>query len=331
MRPSLLLLLALGCAAPVSDRFEYVLEEQPGAFFSVHGTGERDVWVAGAADGGGLGLPALLHYDGAGWRRADLSGLGLEGTDLWWVHARAADDVFAAGENGTILRGDGTTFARMASPDTRTVFGLWAAGPDEAWAVGGAFGGGEGFVWHLTGGAWTEVPLPADHPGAAVFKVWGIAPDEVWFCGLMGTLMRWDGSALSMLPSPTTRSLFTVHAAGGELAVVGGAGSAVILRGTPEGGFEDVTPSFDGVPPAQANGVWLSGAGEGWAVGIYGSILRLRAGRWEETEGVYDDLHGVWVDPAGGVWAVGGRILAPPFTGGVVVHRGAAVSGRIGG
>lgn len=319
--------LLLGCPAPAPEGFEYVLEEQPGAFFSVHGTRASDVWIAGGADTNGTGEPTLLHYDGTTWTRQDLSALGLAGTDLWWVHALAPDDVYASGENGTIIHYDGAAFTRMATPGTFVVFGMWAAGPDDVWAVGGQ-GGAMGFVWHFDGSVWTDVPLPAGHPGAAVFKVWGTGPRDVWFCGLMGTLMHWDGSVLEVVTSPTMRSLFTIHEAGGELAVVGGAGSAVILRGT-GGRFTDVTPSMDGVPPAQMNGVWLTGPGEGWAVGVYGTILRQSGGTWAEHSSVYDDLHGVWVDPSGGVWAVGGGILSPPFTDGVVLHRGAPVGSTV--
>ena len=331
-------LLLLGCPTPSEGPFEYVLEGQEGAFFSVHGTSASDVWVAGSADASGTGEPTLLHYDGDHWTRRDLSALGLGGTDLWWVHAIAPNDVWAAGESGTLIHYDGATFTRASTPGTRVVFGVWAAASDDVWAVGGENGGVAGFVWHYDGTAWTEVALPAAHPGAAVFKVWGLASDDVYFCGLSGTLMHWDGAALSMLTSPTTRSLFTLHAvrgAGrdGEVAVVGGSASATILRGTGSLGtgrtFTDVTPANGGVPPAQMNGVFLTAPGEGYAVGIYGSILRMRGGVWAEDDSVFDHLHAVWVDPSGGVWAVGGEILSAPFSNGVVVHRGAAISATV--
>lgn len=327
---ALLGLALLGCPTPVDPPFEYVLEGEEGAFFSVHGTSASDVWVAGSADADGFGEPSLLHYDGDHWTRRDLSALGLTGTDLWWVHAIAADDVWAGGEHGTLIHYDGATFTQATTPGTRVVFGIWAADTDDIWAVGGENGGVAGFVWHYDGAAWTEVALPASHPGAAVFKVWGLGGDDVYFCGLMGTLMHWDGTALSMIASPTTRSLFTLHAIPGEVAVVGGAASATILRGTGSPiTFADVTPSEGGVPPVQMNGVFLTGPGEGYAVGIYGNTLRLHGGVWSEGDAVFDHLHAVWVDPSGGVWAVGGQILSEPFADGVVVHRGVAISGTV--
>lgn len=307
--------------------FSYVLVDQPAGFFSVHGTSATDVWVAGGADGNGAGEPVLLHYGGDTWQRRDLGALGLSGIDLWWVHALSPTDVFIGGEAGTILRWDGATFARMSTPGTGTVFGIWAAAPNDVWAVGGD-GGTAGFVWHFDGSIWSDVALPAGHPGVAVFKVWGTAPGQIWFCGLMGTLLRWDGDALTLVASPTDRPLFTVHAIDGEIAVAGGAGSGVLLRGTPEGIFSDVSyvPPMGGAPRPQMNGVWLTAPGEGYSVGIYGEIQRLVDGVWIEEEPIYDDLHAVWVDPSGGVWAVGGVIQSSPSRSGVVIHRGDPIS-----
>jgi hypothetical protein len=317
-----------GC--PTEDPpFEYVLEDQDSGFLSVHGTSDHDVWVAGGADSNGTGLPTVLHYDGAGWTRQDLSGLDVEGTDLWWIHAFTESDVMVAGENGTILRYDGTGFTRMTTPGTRVIFGLWGQSASDVWAVGGQNGGASGFVWHFDGSAWTEMTLPSDHPGAAVFKVWGLSASDVWFCGLMGTLMHWDGSALSMVASPTGRSLFTLHAIAGEVAVVGGEGTATVLRGA-DGVFTDVTPrADDGTMPVRMNGVWLTAPGEGYAVGVYGDILRQRGGVWAPEAALFDHLHAVWVDPSGGVWAVGGEILSEPLSNGVVVHRGSTIESTV--
>lgn len=328
---SLVVALA-GCPEEPEPDFEYVLEDLPGGLLSVHGTSASDVWVAGGADMRGAGLPTLMHYDGDSWTRRDLSSLDLTGIDLWWVHAFAADDVMAGGEGGTVLRYDGSTFTRMTTPSTsatQLVFGIWGASASDVWAVGGVTGGGTGFVWHFDGSAWSEVMLPAGHPGAAVFKVWGLSANDVWFCGLMGTLMHWDGSALSMVTSPTARALFTVHAIEGEVAVVGGEGTAMVLRGT-DGVFSDVTPrDAEGIMPVRMNGVWLTAPGEGYAVGVYGDILRQREGVWAEEAALFDHLHAVWVDPSGGVWAVGGNVVAEPLVEGVVVHRGNAISSTV--
>ena len=194
----------------------------------------------------------------------------------------------------------------------------------DVWAVGGT-AGFAGFVWHLVGGVWTDVPLPAAHPGAAVFKVWGTGPTAVWFCGLEGTLMTLEGGSLSMLTSGTSNPLFTVHASGDDVVAVGGSSNASVLERQPGGRFMDTTPDL----APRMNGVWLTGDGRGWAVGGNGEMLaRTAANEWEIFDpGVFvgHDLHAVWVDPSGGVWMVGGDILVEPLVDGILVHRGDAV------
>lgn len=323
MRVALFALVLAACSEPPAEPpFVLVHERLPAGLFSVHGTSARDVWAVGGADEGGAGAPFVLHFDGDGWTRLNP---GVRGVALWWVHAFGDGTVFLAGEGGTVLRYADGVFTAMATPAVNTVFGLWGARPDDVWAVGGA-GGRNGFVWRFDGASWTSVPLPAGHPDAAVFKVWGRAADDVWFCGLEGTLLHWDGAALTPVESGTTRSLFTVHAVEGAVVAVGGAGSGTLLERGADGGFVDVTPPLT----PQLNGVWLTSADEGYAVGLGGSVVRRVGGVFrEEDPGVFvpRDLHAVWVDPDGGVWAVGGQILVPPFTDGVVIHRGASVPG----
>lgn len=309
-----------------------VLETLPGALLSVHGTSATDVWTVGGAHpdatgADGRGPANALHFDGATWTQLDLAGAGVpDGTDLWWVHAFDDGTVMIAGEGGTILRRapGASLFETMPTPGTGTVFGLWGPTPTDVWAVGG-LGGSSGFVWRFDGAGWVDVPLPAGHSGAAVFKVWGTAADDVWLCGLMGTLMRWDGSALAMVASPSSRSFFTIHTDGDGVVAVGGAGSGVVIEAGPDGVFADVTPDL----AAQMNGVWLTGDGGGWAVGFQAEMLRRSAaGEWASHDpGLFvgHDLHAVWVDPGGGVWAVGGEILSEPLTDGVLLHRGSAI------
>lgn len=332
--PALLAALVLaGCPGPEpTPRWSVVLDGLGGALLSVHGTSATDVWTVGGArpDAAGLeaaGPPNALHFDGSAWTQIDFTGAGVpDGTDFWWVHAFDDGTVMIGGEGGTIVRRapGASAFERMTTPGTGTVFGVWGSTSGDVWAVGG-LGGSAGFVWRFDGSAWTDVALPAGHPGAAVFKVWGTSSSDVWLCGLMGTLMHWDGAALSMVTSPTTRSLFTVHTDGEDVVAVGGAGSGVVVEAPLGGAFADVTPDL----AAQMNGVWLTGDGRGWAVGFQGDILeRTGPGAWVSHDPVIfvgHDLHAVWVDPSGGVWAVGGEILSEPLVDGVLVHRGTTV------
>lgn len=280
--------------------------------FSVSGRAANDVWVVGSDAGSG---PAVLHWNGTAWERLATGQTG----DLWWAHPVAGGPVLMGGEDGMILRYEGGSFERMTTPEAGViVFGIWAAAPDDVYAVGGA-GGSNGFVWHHDGSAWSEITLPG-HMDEAVFKVWGTSASDVWLCGFGGLLYHFDGTSWTRLASTTTRTLLTLHTIPGQMTAVGGAGTGVIVERGTDGMIHDVTPEL----APQLMGVWLTPDG-GRASGINGAIFRREAGAWvEETHGldVFGQLHSVWIDPDGGVWSVGGQILAEPFSGGVIVHQG---------
>jgi hypothetical protein len=291
------------------------------ALLSVSGTSAQDIWVVGAAPGPAAeGLVA--HWDGSAWTRVATG----QRADLWWVHALASDRVFIAGANATILIGDGRTFTRQRVPGrgADTVFGVWAAAPDDAWAVGGR-AGRAGFLWHFDGATWREVPLPDDTPLdargelPALFKVWGRAADDVYAVGGNGLMLHFDGRTWAVVPTDTTETLFTVHGNANETLVVGAGG------GVFDGAGQRVGPA--GTPLLQ--GVHVTPSGEAWLTGANGAVWRRDAGG--EFERVSTglsvtpaSLHAVFADAAGAVWAVGGGVLTPALDAGVLVRLGEA-------
>lgn len=310
-------LALLGCEPAAS--WATVHEGLDEGLVSVWGRSSSDVYVVGSDAGAG---PLVLHFDGAGWTRLHTGERG----DLWWVNGAAGGPIFMGGEGGLIVRFDGSSFTTMATPGTGTVFGIWAAAPDDAWAVGGV-GASSGFVWRYDGSAWTAMDVP-ELGDRGLFKVWGNAPDDVWMVGAAGAAYHWDGSALTPVAVGTTRTLFTVHTEGDRVVAVGGAGNAALVER--EGAaFVDRSPMFT----SQLFGVWLTPGDGGFAVGLNGAILRRGPDGWtSETEdfAFVPGLHAVWVDEVGGVWAVGGQVISEPLSDGVVIHRGVTVpSGEI--
>lgn len=307
-----------GCPGPSEQPYRIVSEGLDEGLFSVSGTSSSDVWAVGADRDRGAG-PLVLHWDGSAWERHATGASG----DLWWVHPVAGGPVFLGGEDGMILRREGTTFERMTTPSSGViVFGIWAAAPNDVYAVGGA-GSSAGFVWHFDGTAWSTVEI-ADHDAAEpVFKVWGTSATDVWICGYGGLLEHFDGTAWTRLPSTTTRTLLTLHTIPGQLTAVGGAGTGVLVERGTDGTIHDATPEL----APQLMGVWLTQTG-GRASGINGALYRREGGAWVEEDtnlGLSEQLHSVWIDPEGGVWSVGGQILSEPFVDGVILHQGEQV------
>jgi hypothetical protein len=319
--------LTAGCWQDVSDedateRWHFVASALNAALLSVHGSAEHDVWLVGADDGTG---PLVLHFDGRALERRETGARG----DLWWVNVVAGGPVFLGGSKGLLLRYENGAFEPLASPASgdETVFGVWAAAPDDVYAVG-SIDGHAGFVWHFAGERFVPVSLddalPVDANGETpgLFKAWGTSPSDVWLVGAAGMVLRGNASdGFERIPAPSDDTLFTVHAEGGRVAMVGGANSGVIYEVEGDALVDRTPPS---TPLLQ--GVCVAGGGAVWAAGFGGSVYVERGGAFLPVDTGLDfsaaeSLHAIWVDPNGGVWAVGGDVLTPELDQGLALYR----------
>ena len=117
---------------------------------------------------------------------------------LNWVFGFGSSDVVVVGNDGTILRGDGTTFSQVASPTDQDLWGVWGSAPNDVWAVGGSarLASGVPTLLHYDGAAWTSVEVPPLTPTGvrALFKVWGSSATDVYAVGQIGVAIHWDGA-----------------------------------------------------------------------------------------------------------------------------------------
>jgi hypothetical protein len=118
------------------------------------------------------------------------------------VFAINAGDVFAVGDNGTILRRTNSEWRAMSSGTTVNLRGVWAASSTDVWAVG------VGTILHFDGTVWSTVPAPDSLPLDAV---WGSGRGDVWMVG-SSRVLRWNGAG------------FTTFDLGGTLVAVHGTG-----------------------------------------------------------------------------------------------------------
>lgn len=317
---------------PVVGELSIVLQGLPGALLSVSGRSPTDVIAVGADPGDGMG-PMVIRYDGSGWRRLDSGATG----DLWWISVTPIDgDFFLAGAGGLVLRfdPDSEQFTRDETPTAGLLYGIWGASADDLWAVGdrSPAGAGAALVLRNQGEGWVEVDVSglAPPPGVrALFKVWGRAADEVYAVGAGGTALSFAGSEWQIVPSATTRNLFTVHGDDSLVAAVGGFISGAVVERPLGGAFTDVTPAA--MP--QMNGVFVSAAGVTVAAGVGRATAVRESTGWRVVDDSIDalrDFHAVWVDSEGGVWAVGGDLTVGSLDAGVLSYGGTQqVSGTI--
>ena len=279
-----------------------VLDDLDGTLLSVWGPSERDVWAVGGALGNGFDA-LVLRFDGTTWRR-----LAPGKTEtFWWVHGTSGSDVWLVGEKGRITHWDGAAFTEVPSGTDATLYGVWAAAPDDAWAVGGTPDQPDAtndVVLHWDGTAWKPEALP-EPKKVALFKVWGASADNLYVVGEAGVVWHRTASVWKReAEGIATGRLTTVAGCGpNEVYAVGGR-DLLVSNGT-EWKRAEIDPQKI---LNDLNGVSCNG---GRVVVVGGGSLKLRLvnGVWESDFGSepFMDLHAAWADSSGAFWGAGGQ------------------------
>ena len=154
-----------------------------------HGDGITEVFVAG---GGG----SIFRYrsDLDRWERMN-SGVDV---NLFGIWGSSTDDIYAVGDEQTILYYDGVTWApRSLKEGANDSISLkfrevWGLGPEEVFVVGDASG-----IFHCrsTERDCEEATIPIEF--SHLDKIWGRSPSEVYVAGHDGHIYRYDGNMWS--------------------------------------------------------------------------------------------------------------------------------------
>ncbi|MCB9664543.1 MAG: hypothetical protein H6732_10530 [Alphaproteobacteria bacterium] len=282
-----------------------------GMFMSVWGAQADDVWVVGGQKGG-AGF-ALRGSTGA-FTPVDLPA---DTPMLNWVHGTAADDLWVGGVAGTLLHHDGTGWTSHDLPEVGAVWGVHAAGPDDALAVGGSFfGTGAPFAYRWDGATWAPLDLPADLPAKATLFKTHAHDGGYLVVGSSGWALRVDAGGVRKVDTGESgEDLVTVHVAPGEAPVAVGGTVAGRLWTWRDGAFVEEGAAF-----SRLNGVHVRPDGLVVSVGNDGIAGTWRAGDADLVEAARitrDVLHATWVAPDDTTYAVGGNFLTskPDFHG----------------
>jgi hypothetical protein len=280
-----------------------------GGLNAVSASGTDDAWAVGFTLPSGYRVrqPLYEHWNGSAWSVVPGPGLGLNG-----VADLSATNAWAVGIRGTVVHWDGTAWSNVAVPSPNPSYpaganltAITAISAGDIWAVGSFYNTSftiSAFALHYNGSSWavTILPQPAvSGPSRPILHgVTAIASNNVWAVGeneevpglgITTLIEHWNGSAWSIVPSPTpgaypalnavaARSASDVYAVGFNMpSVNGGVQQGLILRWNGSTWSADTDPTAGTFSPLYGAAT-LPGATSEWAAGINSSDQALVLG-----------------------------------------------------
>ena len=306
----------------------------------VAGSGSNDVWIAL--------VEGLAHFDGTGWARVaalesrTVNALAVIAPDDVWV---AVDDVFVQHFDGVAW----STDMQLAVQGHELLHGMGAAASDDIWLVGATHNGFDeyGYLNHYDGRSWQPGPFalgglsavrhvagigdiavgpfgkiqqlrstPAlgftdlrTGPALTLSGVFGSAPTDMWAVGDAGTVLHFDGRAVSSVVVPTSANLLDVWGSGpNDVWLVGTGGTVLHFDGqafTPIA--SGTTVDLKAVFTARPNDVWIGGDA-GTLLHWDGATLSTVPLTGVVGAASILDIHGIGADD---VWLSGEAITSP--------------------
>jgi len=179
--------------------------------------GADDVWIVGESG-------TIVHGGRSGFVRVD-SGVSANLRCVWGAAVAGGSEVWAAGEDATVLRrmGAAAFVPQSHGLTSNALFSIWLDGAGDVWVTGSSA------VLHYDGRAWT-----AFQNGLTVgLGLWGSAGDDVWAVGASSgsDVSRFNGVAWVEAASPVATNLIAVRGTSvGNVWAVGEMGTVIHLR-----------------------------------------------------------------------------------------------------
>lgn len=282
--------------------------------------------------------PTWQLVAGGGGKDDYLSGVSMASPTDGWAVGHTTPSSY-----GTLTHYDGTTWTlTTVSTSTNSIQAIKMISQTEGWAVGYNACGGpcdNGLLMHYTQAGWQKVALPP-HPGGGYWSggFYGIdiKGNAGWIVGDYNYFLQFTGSSWTPITAPLGSNAVSVVDANEAWAV--GSNSPMTTSNIAHwisGTWSLVTPTYNSFPPnykPYLQGVDVSAAGEGWAVGYarYNSsnpyqclIMHYTSGTWTQATcppGNDNILTSVAMRSPNDVWAVGyqGRTFAART--GIIYH-----------
>jgi hypothetical protein len=261
---------------------------------------------------------------------------------LWGI---SDQNVFSAGDFGTVLHFDGTSWTPQTSTTVFDLKALWATpvgagflafaagtsgiilsnnGSD--WTqdvsptintINGLWGASvsdvfavsdQGVILHFDGHTWSEMP-DTGTAGIDLFSVWGVTGSNVYAGGTDGILFNFDGRVWSPIPNmPTSEDIRALWgSSSSDIFLTGSSGEIIHFDGK-QWALQDSTGGVS------LNALWGDSSGDVFAAGQTGKIFHFDGTNWTEITPLgisIESINAIWGSPSGKVYfaAQSGDIL----------------------
>jgi hypothetical protein len=257
---------------------------------AVSASSATDAWAVGWT-GGYTHVALAEHWNGSAWSRVTGPGSSAKFFALNGVADLSPASAYAIGSDpGVAYHWNGTAWSTVTLPDASfRASAMTAVSAADIWLVGSGSAGAE--AMNFNGSTWTVVPV--QHPSAntpVLNGITAVAANDIWAVGevknaaggAVGTLTEhWNGSAWSIVPSPTAAGTFPTLSAvaargSGDVYAVGsaltssGATQGLILRWNGSTWSQDTDPLGSTYHVLYAAAA-APGAAQEWAAGFEGS------------------------------------------------------------
>ena len=278
--------------------------------------GNRALWGASPTNIYAANNTGVLHYDGTAWSQVQ----AVHWRGMYDVYGTSASNVWAVGENGMILRFDGTTWSAWRFDGTSVTpydlntwalpgqkINLRAVFPIPGTTMIGIVGdGGTALVYD--GSSFTTWSIYNTGNNSTITHVWGTSYFDLYITTADGLLQHFNGSSLSTVSG--------VSAPGGMNSVWGTASNNVYAVGG--GGmvwrYNGSNWSRIRLPTrATLYAVYGTSASNVFVAGSDGALYRFNGTTWTpEKHGVSDtQVHGFWAASNGDTFLAGaGGLIA---------------------
>lgn len=218
-------------------------------------------------------------YDTIGWWQPVTSGSTENLRAIW---AANATNLWAVGDNGTILKGDGSSWTAQTSGSTQHLRAVWGTSATSVWAVGDG-----GVILFFNGTEWVAQTSSTTN---TLRSIWGSSGTNVFAVGDVGTILRsTNGTSWAASASGISTQLRAVHGSGASN--VWAVGAAGVVRFWNGGTWAAQTSGVS----TQLNAVFASNSTNIWAVGSGGVVRKGGGTTWAgQTSASGADLNTLW-------------------------------------